>query len=130
MGTDGSLVWHVDSFSTLSSCRMSDPESSLVQRKPSILLPPEPKRGGPKPVTQHNVTAHIVTNFGLQVCTYVHVSMCVHQLSGLCIYPLQLTVTTLRKHKLQSSTELEMVDPFIQLLLTTIKSKYTNVCTL
>ena len=75
MDTDDSLVGHCDSISTLSSCRISDPEPSLAQRKASILLPPEPKRGGPKPVTQHNVTAHIVTNFGLQVRTYIHTYM-------------------------------------------------------
>jgi U3 small nucleolar RNA-associated protein 20 len=79
-------------------------KNDLHQSQETILLPPEPRRGGPKPVTQLNITAHVVAHFGLQ-----------------------LTVATLKKHKLQSPNHLQMIDPFIEILSTTIKSKHTNI---
>lgn len=44
--------------------------SKAASKEGNFLIPTEPPRGGPTPVTQSNVAAHLLTQFGLQVqCT-------------------------------------------------------------
>ena len=45
--------------------------SSALQRPEDCrLIPKEPGRARPKPASQSNVAAHVITEFGLQVCVY------------------------------------------------------------
>ena len=41
--------------------------SRATSRENNFLIPTEPPRGGPTPVTQSNIAAHLLTQFGLQV---------------------------------------------------------------
>ena len=67
----------------------SSNDSMLLSRRPvdSRLIAKEPGRAKPKPATQANIAAHIVTEFGLQVhwCVYVKWAMR-HGIVYVCTY--------------------------------------------
>ena len=101
---------------------------SPFTRPDSYLLPPIPTRAGPKPVTQGNVAAHIITEFGLQVCVCVCVCVCV--VLYLCYsHYIQLLHAALKHSKFDTSEEeqLRMLDPFVPLLSDSLTSHHLKV---
>ena len=79
-----------------------------VSRRPvdSRLIAKEPGRAKPKPATQANIAAHVVTEFGLQVLR-----------------------AAFKRSKFDSSSteQLQMLDPFLPLLTDTLSSRHTKV---
>ena len=112
--------------------------SKATSKEGNFLIPTEPPRGGPSPVTQSNVAAHLLTQFGLQVhcissLCQKYVSCVSHRLpsafSSIYLpYP-QLLHVSLKREKIVPSTpeHVAMLDPFVPLLATTIKSKHVPV---
>ena len=106
---------------------------SPFTRPDSYLLPPTPTRAGPKPVTQGNVAAHIITEFGLQVCVCVCVCVCVwyyvHHCDLWYAHYIQLLHPALKHSKFDTSEEeqLRMLDPFVRLLSDSLTSHHLKV---
>ena len=49
--------------------------SKATSKEGNFLIPTEPLRGGPTPVTKANAAAHLLTHFGLQVCNALALSV-------------------------------------------------------
>jgi hypothetical protein len=88
----------------------SSNDSMLLSRRPvdSRLIAKEPGRAKPKPATQANIAAHIVTEFGLQVLR-----------------------TAFKRGKFDNSSteQLQMLDPFLPLLTSSLSSRHSKVLT-